>query len=361
MNGKNFTKHTLQILVSIGINYPVLREDFVVLQKPLLIVTGERNLEKAAGILSDSGTPRLDEYLSAKKLMAVLNDVNSDFVLYKFVQSKKGIVFLDMIAGAVTSGSIGGERFNALPAVISEKMPYACNTDRFFTICLDGFNDISFERFCVVPPEDELPVVFDKFKQEAAGATDEESAFLAAACFHYPYFRDNGLKEEFADLAGCAKKLVEFNENIHDASSIGSFFVDELYRWQSGTNFNAVYELPCLSTFMLQRLHKAIFFDGKYIYIKDELFKKISSSLLSGYPVNVLKKLLIDDGIICSDNTNTYTVKMLYRDSAGNPGSERMLRFSREKIDRAGEAGFVEICSSTKSTNKITVRKGIKQ
>lgn len=229
MNGKNFTKHTLQILVSIGINYPVLREDFVVLQKPLLIVTGERNLEKAAGILSDSGTPRLDEYLSAKKLMAVLNDVNSDFVLYKFVQSKKGIVFLDMIAGAVTSGSIGGERFNALPAVISEKMPYACNTDRFFTICLDGFNDISFERFCVVPPEDELPVVFDRFKQEAAGATDEESAFLAAACFLYPYFRDNGLKEEFADLAGCAKKLVEFNENIHDASSIGSFL------WTSST------------------------------------------------------------------------------------------------------------------------------
>lgn len=137
--------------------------------------------------------------------------------------------------------------------------------------------------------------------------------------------------------------------------------MDELYRWQSGTNFNAVYELPCLSTFMLQRLHKAIFFDGKYIYIKDELFKKISSLLLSGYPINILKKLLIDDGIICSDNTNTYTVKMLYRDSAGNPGSERMLRFSREKIDRAGEAGFVEICSSTKSTNKITVRKGIKQ
>ena len=136
MNGKNFTKHTLQILVSIGINYPVLREDFVVLQKPLLIVTGERNLEKAAGILSDSGTPRLDEYLSAKKLMAVLNDVNSDFVLYKFVQSKKGIVFLDMIAGAVTSGSIGGERFNALPAVISEKMPYACNTDRFLPSAL---------------------------------------------------------------------------------------------------------------------------------------------------------------------------------------------------------------------------------
>lgn len=356
MNGKSFIKHTLQILVSIGINYPVLRENFMVLQKPFLIITGDGNLEKAAGILSDSGTPRLDEYLSVKKLMAVLNDVNSDFVLCKFVQSKRGIGFLEMVAGIVTSGGIGGERFNALPVVIAEKMPYGCNKDRFFIICIDDFNDMAFDRFCVVPPEDEITVVSDKFNQEAADATDDESAFLAAACFLYPYFRDNGLGKEFADLLCCAKKLVELDENIHSLNGIGSFFVDELYRWQAETNFYRIYELPYLKTFVLQRLHEVILFDDRYIYMKDELFKKISSSLLSGYPVNILKKSLLDDGIICADNTNTYTVKMLYRDVAGNPGSERMLRFSRDKIDKAGEAGFVEICSSTKNNMKRSPR-----
>lgn len=136
MNGENFTKHTLQILLSVGINYHVLREDYIVVKKPLLIVTGAGNMETVISILSDKDTPKLNEFLNFKETMQVLNSVNSDFVVYPYIQSKKGNGFLEIITSIVATGGTGDNGFNALPVVVAENIPYGYNTDRFLLYLL---------------------------------------------------------------------------------------------------------------------------------------------------------------------------------------------------------------------------------
>jgi len=354
MEYKNFTTYVLQILVSMGINYPVLRDIYPVLNKPLLVIVNPGNLEAAKNFLSNKDTPKLNPFLSFKKFGEILNSVNSDFVIYPFVQTQKGTKFLEFITNTVVTGSLDSNSFNALPVVVSESIPYGCNLDNFFIVVIDDeLAGIPFDRMCVVPPENELPVIYDKFCDVSADVKHEHDkrALLAAACFLYPFYKENGLKEEFPVLLDCAKKLVELDENNHDAGNIPDFFVLELYKWQERTLFNSVCELPEVGMYVEKKLNEFIFFDNKYIYLKDELFKEIFLPFFDIFPVNILKKSLTDEGFLCPDNThkNTYTTKMLYFNIAGNPCRERMLRFSREKLDRTGEAGFVEIC---KNSNK---------
>ena len=339
----------MQILVSIGINYPVLREDYVVLQKPLLIITGTGNMETVISFLSGKNTPKLNEYLNIKKVMAILNDVNSDFVIYPYVQSQKGNDFLEIIASIVTTGGTSSNSFNAVPVVVAENIPYGYNIDHFFIICIDEWSDrISFDRLCVVPPEEELSVIYDKFNSYSINATHDENAFLAAACFLYPYFKDKHLYEEFQDVLDCAKKLVELDEDSHSLNDIGDFFVNTLYKWQKNTSFHNIYMLPELEMSVIRKLNQVILFDEKYIYMKECFFKKISAVLLNTFHLTMLKKALVDDCILCPDNTNTYTVKMAYCNIIGEYKRERMLRFSRKKLDKIGEPSFVEMCMNRK-------------
>ena len=117
------------------------------------------------------------------------------------------------------------------------------------------------------------------------------------------------------------------------------------YQWQRETSFNAVCELPNIGIETEKHLDDYIFFNNKYIYINEKFFKKIISSFL-GTSHLPLMKALVSEGILCPDST--YTAKMFYYNIAGNACRKHMLRFSREKLNQTGEAGFIEICQNTK-------------
>lgn len=109
---------------------------------------------------------------------------------------------------------------------------------------------------------------------------------------------------------------------------------------------------------VVQKINQAICFDLNYIYLKENFFKEIASSLLNTFSAHILKKALADDGILCPDKADTYTVKMSYYNIAGGFSRERMLRFSRKKLEKTGEPGFVEICNNRKSnTMKLYTKK----
>lgn len=338
-----------------GINYPILREEYAVLTKPLLIITGTGHMQTVIGVLSGKNIHYLNERLSIKKNMQVLRDFNSEFIIYPYAETAECNRFLEVIEGIVRTGSKDSNNsnyFNALPVVVAENIPFGCNTDLFFIICLDGqAGGISFDRYCVVPPEGELAVVFDKFNSCTADTcqdNNDEKAFLAAASFLYPFFRDNNSMDEFRDMLQCAKKLTELDENSHNINDTGSLFISGLYKWQENTGFCDIYMLPDLEMSVLKRIDSVICFNSDYVYIKEPFFREISAQFLNIFSEPVLKKALKDDGILCTDNSNTYTVKMCYHNIAGELAYERMLRFSRDRLEKTGEPGFVEICLSSK-------------
>ena len=340
--------YTLQILLSMGINYPVLKDIYPVLSKPLFVILPSGSVEAAINILADKNTPKLSSNLNFKGLNEVLNSVNSDFAVYHFMQTKKGTDFLELILNAVVTGSQDGNNFGALPVVVSENIPFGFDLNNFFIIFFDDkFTGSSFNRMAVVPPEPEndLPVILDKFHHVTADSTHDEKALLAAACFLYPFYRDNGLEQAFPALLDFAKKLAELDEDNHSTENAYDFFIPGLYKWQRETSFNAVCELPNIGIETEKHLDDYIFFNNKYIYINEKFFKKIISSFL-GTSHLPLMKALVSEGILCPDST--YTAKMFYYNIAGNACRKHMLRFSREKLTQTGEAGFIEICQNTK-------------
>lgn len=156
----------------------------------------------------------------------------------------------------------------------------------------------------------------------------------------------------------CAKKLAGFDEDSHNLNGVGDFFIDSLYRWQENTSFHNIYRLPELGMSVARKTSQAVFFDDRYIYMKDSFFKQIASPLLNTFQVSVLKKALVDDGILCPDKSDTYTVKVGYYNIAGQFKRERMLRFSRNRLEKTGEPGFVEICLNSKQNRKKAMFRG---
>ena len=136
MSCKRFidSDYTLQILLSMGINYPVLKDIYPVLSKPLFVILPSGSVEAAINILADKDTPKLSSNLNFKGLNEVLNSVNSDFAVYHFVQTKKGIGFLELILDAVVTGSQDSKNFGALPVVVSGNIPFGCDLSNFFVL-----------------------------------------------------------------------------------------------------------------------------------------------------------------------------------------------------------------------------------
>ena len=119
-----------------------------------------------------------------------------------------------------------------------------------------------------------------------------------------------------------------------------------MYQWQENTEFSEAYELPCLEMAVVDRIEKVILYDSDYLYLKESFFKDILERLLRIFSVDVLKRELLDAGILSSDKSKTYTVKVTYIDITGQYQRERMLRFEREKMKILGDMEFIEQCIS---------------
>lgn len=69
---------------------------------------------------------------------------------------------------------------------------------------------------------------------------------------------------------------------------------------------------------------------------------------MSIFSADVLKAALTEAGIMYPESAKTYTAKVGYRNIAGEYKRERMIRFRREKLNRAGDMDFVELCQNQK-------------
>lgn len=346
----NETVKILLIILSLGINYPILRELNLELSKLLLVIVDVGQSKTVLNILAPDDATRVDEIMNIKKLGEIVTNVNSGFVAYSYFHSRRGRDFLNVLGAVAQSGRIMGEKSSAMPIVISEEMPTGCNTQDFFTICLnDGVGDIEVDHMLVIPPDDQLGVVFDKIRTIIRGEyPQDKKALLAAACFLYPNMVENELESEFSEVLECAQKLVEIDDNSHDMNNMGAAFIKAMYQWQEQEGFYDVYELPNLDMNTQSKLGQVILFDEEYIYMKESLFNIIAEPLLKICSVSALKTALVEADILRPERTNTYTIKVGYYNLIGQYQRERMLRLRRSKISILGELEFVEICMDLK-------------
>lgn len=344
------TENAILLLKSIGINYPVLKEYGLELTKPLLVVIDRGQLKAAVSMFSEGDALMLNEFMKVRDCKKVFSAANSTFVLFPYSQSRKGRDFLAFLSCIARVGAMEETPINAMPLILSEGVPYDCDMEDFFSVFITGsLGEVHIDEKIVVPPDKQLAVVEDKINiMITDNFSQDEKAFMAAACILYPNMIEADLKKRFYDVINCARRLAKVNEDNQCVNGLGDAFIRELYYWQEQNAFHDVFELPNLEMSTEEKLDEVILFDERFLYISEKIFKEISRPLIKIFAVDIFKRTLMQEGILCPDNTSTYTVKMPYYNLIAEYKRKRMLRFSRNKLNHLGELDFLDKCKYQK-------------
>lgn len=343
-----FSKRKLKILKSFGTNFAIVKEWGYEPSKVFMVVVESGQLKKAVEILSDTDMPKLNAFMSAKELQNVLTNHALTFAVYPYLSNRKNNEFLSMLSGIARVGEISGKSLRAFPIVVAEGVPSGIDLQDYFTVYLSGsLEAISLDENDVVPDDTQIPVVYDKLRAFLSLEQSlEERTLLAATCFLYPNIVQADNEALFDKYIAVAKDMVIQDDENKDSNNLKDIFIREMYQWQENTEFSEAYELPCLEMAVVDRIEKVILYDSDYLYLKESFFKDILERLLRIFSVDVLKRELLDAGILSSDKSKTYTVKVTYIDITGQYQRERMLRFEREKMKILGDMEFIEQCIS---------------
>lgn len=340
----------LLILKSIAANYPILSEYELGFTKLLVLVVDKGQTKVTKSLLSETGIPSINEFMSLRQIEEIFKESNSDFVVYPYSCSKKSLDFMTLLKIIVRTGECAGRKIGALPIVITEGIPQGYDAENCFTVFLNGSLEGNFISICdVVPSDEQLAVVMDKIGSIVPNAkSQDERCLLAAACFFYPSIVHTGTQVDFEEILELARNLVVLNEENLDTEGIEVAFIQELYNWQEKEDFHEIFDLPCLEMGVVEKLDTVILFDGKYIYLKDSLLKVIVKPLLRIFAIDTIKQELAKTGILCPEKENSYTIKLGFYNLAGQYQRVRMLRFDVEKLNCPGELNFVELCTNEK-------------
>lgn len=347
-----FDKETiiLLLIMSLSVNYPILRDIGLALSKVLFLVTGKGRDTAVIRALTGEKESGTDSLMNLKELKKIMSEADSEILIHHYFPSKQGDEILKIFACAAKTGMVAGNKISAVPIVVSEEVPLGWNLDDFFIIYLDEkLTDGKLDFLWAVPPDDQISVVFDKIRAVVdTEETQEKRALLAAACFLYPRLVIAGRDDVFNGVLSCVLDLIELDDNAHDVNGLEDAIIKELYRWQGDTGFCNVSELPYLEMEVQKNLDQYMLFDEMFIYITEGLFRIIMEALLKTFSTGILKKALAEAGILCPNSTNTYSVKVGYYDLIGQYHRERMLRLKRSRLSVVGELEFIERCIDAK-------------
>ena len=334
----------MRILKSLGANYPIIRAIGYEMTKPVVVITAGSGTKEVMECVTNFTAPKIGEDAKLRDLEKALAETNSEFLILLFSATRKGREQINFLISAMKLGT----NLNALPLIISDGRIQREDVTDFFMVYLgQDLQDIHIPLKDVVPPDEQVEVVLDKITEIAVGGkTPEEKALLAAVCFLYPNLKKENRNEEFGKLVDCAKALAAQDEEGSSIAGLGEMFVTEIFEWQEKTGFCDIHELPMLEMNVVNCIDRIILFDACYFHLKESLLADIAKPLLELFPMDVLKATLVEDGMLCPENSKTYTTKVNYCDIVGNYQRIRMLRFNRAAFNRFGELEFIDLCCS---------------
>lgn len=352
------TEYTVLLLKSMALNYPVIKHLGMELGKLLFVLTEPGQMKAAVSLFSDMEAPVISEFTKKSDCKKVIASANSSFVIFPYIQSKASNDYLQFLGSLVRSGSLGSPGLNAIPVVISERLPYGAGMENIFLVSLNGnLESLKKGLISVVPPDNKLEVVFDRIRCNIReNMTPDKKSFIAAACFLYPNMLPEIRVLDFLHIKDHVESLIEFDDNNHDSGGATEAFIHEFYAWHKTVGFAGLYELPYLGTEAMGSLGYSVFFNEKYIFIKNSLFKRIAGNLLGVFCIDLLKNRLADDGVIYKDETSAVVVKMPFYDINGQYGREYMVRFDRGRLEDIAGFDFIDCCQSGKGETEYGIK-----
>lgn len=119
-------------------------------------------------------------------------------------------------------------------------------------------------------------------------------------------------------------------------------FLYAIEKWQE-SNCGKVCELPNVDNDTLKDISRVFFYDEKYVYMEETLFREIVSIITDMIPINALKMALRDSGLLVTEQkSKQYVTKMNYYKENGKPERKRMMRFLRSNLSKPGNMDIIE-------------------
>lgn len=331
------SKLQVSIIASLAVNFPVIKDWGMAPNKLIWMMTANGKAPCVKTILCPKHVISLSTYDGQKTIMKALKETFSAPVILNYKTSKENR-YIEIVNSAILDGEN-----NALPIIISDKLPLLPSVDSFLVSMPEISLDFSVDWDDIVLNNAELSLVKDLVNQEIKNTqNDMEMSLIAAACFLYPIYPKDKRRHMLKIMLQVVKNMISEDDESRDLNGVSDIFVESINNWVRNGLVKRANELPYLERNMEKEWDEAIFYDSEYIYFSAEMFGEIVRKDLKIFPENIIKKELLEKGIISATEAGTCTSKMNYRDGDGAYRRKRMIRCIRDKLHIPGEFEIIE-------------------
>lgn len=325
------------LLKSLAINYPVLRSWGHCMPRLITLLVSPGYIARVLDLLT------IFPHRQKK------SSKNSDFDFHFFPSGKDCSSQKAELALACNIDTTGA---NGLKVVVTDSQIIDDSDAQSFYILMDSCEDVvKFGIKEFVPDRYELDAIKGRIRKYIEGNdfSAEEEVFIAAAFFLEPFLLKKNVCVSLDEVLDVAESLYLIDEKLRESNEFENYFKTSLQKWLSSQDRSHYVDL--VETHENQLLpedegvvNDCIFFDGKFMFLKEQTFKRMLAEMQFLIPVNLMKMKLRDSGVLVANRTSTYSVKMCFKDCYGREHSPRMLRFDLGKLSNPGELNLRDQC-----------------
>lgn len=331
----------IQILRSYCINFPILSEIGVTMSKPIALVFNEVQ-EVTPFINSLSPRPRIvDGSTKVSKVKELLLMANSDAVVLIMPSNDSARLIkqnerIELLFNAAALGKVDGIASCAAIFMVFNKFVLEEYRERVFEIhvskdviqCTTNIIDL-------IPDSKDISIVLDKIRlQKCIGEADR--SLYAAVAFMYPKLMEHGKLDLYEALEADAKQLISNAKLYHENDMVLELCLEQMHNYICEQDMlKEVYELPILNEDAENSIHHAAYLKGNYVFVHDELFRRMMENVLQNVPMDVIKVTLMANKILCGTKDG-YTTKMNYYSIDNQAKRVRMLKLDLDLLSMNG-------------------------
>jgi len=339
---------TLDILFSLGLNYPLIKYLGSSMSKPIACVMPSlEEAEKVIQYLSPFSTPKIvSANTTPKSCEKLLAKANSEFVFIYYTNLPQNKKVMQIAIAATQTGRIDENSCNAIPLIffqltIPEEWKEYC-----FQLYLTGdvptASDDNRAENLVVSYVKQYQIVHNFIKK-----MEEENLvkklLKCAVYFLYPQMTQiyNDSEKVLEEYLNTCEQLVQIDEDARDNSGMAEAFISLLYKWIESNNYTWAFPT---SRICGQGPHGNFLFDQDFFYIPDHIFDDITKPMQDMLSGVLIKQTLKDEGILVCDNGNSYTRKIVTWNVYGEMVRIRVLKFPLNRLNRTGDIPLLQLC-----------------
>lgn len=342
------TNKTLEILYSLALNYPLIKNFGYSMNRPIAcVISSLEEAEKVIRYLSPFSNPKvISASATPKSCERILAKANSEFVFIYYTSIPQAKKVLQTAITVAQTGRVGEECCNAIPFIFFQLTIPEEWKDYCFLLYLSG--NIPF---CVLNDnraDDLVEAYFHQdqivksFIQKIEKKNSMKGVLQCSAYFLFPhmtqiYEDSERVLEEYLDAC---EKLIRMDEDARDSSDTAEVFVSLLYDWVERNNYMWVYPT---SKVYEQGPRGNLLYDHEFFYIPDLIFDEITKPMQDMQSGVLIKQALKDEGMLVCDHGTSYTRKIVTWNVYGEMGRIRVLKFPLNRLNRAGDIPLLQL------------------